>query len=108
MKVEIFLDDKNEARYKFTSPEKIKFDTTQLSDGEHRLTIKINEDGKIVSQKILHITVQNGPAIAVHGIRDGDILSGEIPLIVNAYSSKVGDEFEPERIETQTPIPTWA
>jgi mono/diheme cytochrome c family protein len=108
LQVEIFIDDEKEARYNFASPEKINIDTTKMSDGEHTFTIKIIEDDAVVSQKILRTTIQNGPAIAVHGIRDGDIISGEMPLIVNAYSSKVGDEFEPERIETHTPIPTWA
>ena len=46
--------------------------------------------------------------IAVHGIRDDDVVAGEVAVLANAYSSKVGDIFEPMRIETPAPIPTWA
>jgi mono/diheme cytochrome c family protein len=35
-------------------------------------------------------------------------VGGRVPLLVNAYASRVGDEFEPTRVETPAPVPTWA
>jgi mono/diheme cytochrome c family protein len=31
-----------------------------------------------------------------------------VPILVNAFASRVGDEFEPVRAETPAPVPTWA
>ena len=52
--------------------------------------------------------VRNGPGIAVFGIHDGETVRGNVSLLVNAYASRVGDEFEPRRAESPAPVPTWA
>lgn len=108
MRIEIYLDDAQHPFQTITPPEKFKLQTEAIADGEHQLRFKtIDSDGS-VSQRIVTFKVHNGPAIAVHGISEGDTLSGNIDVLVNAYGSHIGDEFEPERIETPAPVPTWA
>jgi len=108
VRIEIYLDDNETPIQVITPPEKFKLKTEAIPDGEHTLVFRtIAGDGSI-SQRSINFKVHNGPAIAVHGIRDGDTLSGNIDVLVNAYGSHIGDEFEPERIETPAPVPTWA
>jgi len=109
MKIEVYLDDA-EAPFKvLTPPGKLKLDTETIDDGHHVLTFKTIDDyGKLLSERDVPFQVQNGPAISVHGLTKNDTVTGELPLLVNAYHSEIGDEFEPEQIESPTPIPTWA
>jgi len=51
--------------------------------------------------------VRNGPGIAVVGLRKQEVVRGRVPILVNAYESRPGDVFEPGRVETPAPIPTW-
>ena len=108
MRIEVYLDDVSEPIQVLTPPEKFRLDTHAIADGDHVLTFKaIDEDGA-ASQRRIPFKVQNGPAVAIHGVVDGDILTGDVSILANAYGSKIGDEFEPVRMETPTPIPTWA
>ena len=108
MLIEVYLDDQKSPIDIVKPPERFTFDSTNINDGPHRLLFKvIDEDGQI-STKQVDFTVQNGPSIEIHGIRDNDTLSGEISILANAYGSKIGDEFEPVRMETPRPVPTWA
>lgn len=108
MRIEVFLDHEENPIQVLTPPEKFKLDTTLIVDGPHQLTFKaIDKDGG-VSERQITFNVQNGPAIAVHGLSDGDTLHGEIGVLANAYGARVGDEFEPQRMETPAPVPTWA
>lgn len=108
MRIEVYLDDSNEPFQTLTPPEKFKLDTTAISDGKHSLTFKAIEDSGDFSQRHVDFYVQNGPAIAIHGLRNKDRVAGELDILANAYSSNVGDEFEPVRMETPAPVPTWA
>lgn len=108
MRIEIYLDDVKEPYQVITPPERFSIDTEVMEDGEHKLTLKAIDDGQVSSVRVIPFTVSNGPSIAVHGIVDQDILSGSVSVLANAYGSRVGDEFEPVRMETPAPIPTWA
>jgi len=109
MKIEVYLDGASTPFKVLTPPEKLKLDTQTLSDGQHRLNFKtMGENGDLLSEREIPFRVQNGPAISVHGLKKNDTVAGELPILVNAYSSEIGDEFEPEQIESPTPIPTWA
>jgi len=108
MRIEIYVDEGTTPIHTIRPPEKFNLDTLKLSDGQHVLRFRAIDKGDEVSERVVSFLVQNGPEIAVHGIRTGDIVSGEIAILANAYSSRVGDEFEPVRIETPAPIPTWA
>lgn len=109
MKIELYLNGKPEPFKTITPPEEISFDTTSLMDGEHVLTVVSRDDnGKLLSKKQVPFKVQNGPTIDIHGLNQDETIHGERKLIINAYGSQVGDEFEIDRIETPAPTPTWA
>lgn len=108
MRIEIFVDDAEQPLQIIEPPEKFKLDTQSLSDGQHVLRFRAIDKNDEISERVVPFLVQNGPEIAVHGIKAGDTVSGEIAVLANAYSSRIGDEFEPVRIETPAPIPTWA
>lgn len=108
MKIAVYLDGGSTPLTVIEPPETFNLDTTKLEDGRHSLVLKaIDEDGA-TSAREMRFAVRNGPGIAVHGLRDGDLVTGQISVLANAYSSRVGDIFEPMRIETPAPIPTWA
>lgn len=108
MRIEIYIDDATEPFQVIRPPEKFKLDTAAIADGQHVLRFRAIDKGNDVSERVVPFFVQNGPEIAVHGLKAGDTISGEITILANAYSSRIGDEFEPVRIETPAPIPTWA
>ena len=58
-----------------------------------------NPDGK---EGIRHIPfhVRNGPAIAIEGIKENDIVDGIIPIMINAYSKGNQKQFLIEGSET--------
>ncbi|MFH0344831.1 MAG: c-type cytochrome [Chromatiales bacterium] len=108
MKIEVFIDEEHTPYCVLTPPETFSLDTTRLDDGPHVIRFKaIDTDGSI-SLREIPFTVRNGPGIAVHGIVDHDVVRERVSVLANAYSSTVGDTFEPMRIETPAPIPTWA
>jgi mono/diheme cytochrome c family protein len=108
MKIEVYLDGRSTPLTVIEPPETFKLDTTKLEDGRHTLVLKAIDENGATSVREMQFAVRNGPGIAVHGLRDGDLVAGEISVLANAYSSRVGDIFEPMRIETPAPIPTWA
>ncbi len=108
MRVDAYLDDQTTPFQTLTPPEHLRFDTTKLDDGPHRLRFRASDEDGSQSERALQFNVGNGPAIAIHGIRDGDTVAGTVLMLVNAYGAQVGDAFEPRRIETPAPIPTWA
>jgi mono/diheme cytochrome c family protein len=108
MRIEIFIDDEPVPRQTLQPPATLEVDTEGLADGPHRLRVHAIEDSGTVGVEEIPFTVRNGPGIAVVGLSDGDMVRGRIPLLVNAFASRPGDAFEPQRAETRAPIPTWA
>jgi hypothetical protein len=108
MRIDVYLDGKDYPYTSLTLPEKFQLDTSILSDRQHQLRFLVVEDEQITGERAVRFKVQNGPSIAVRGLLDGDTVNGEISVLANAYSSKIGDDFEPLRIESPVPIPTWA
>ena len=108
MKIKVYLDDNPDPIQALTPPEKFEFDSEHIEDGPHQLTFKAIDDDNNVSTRVIAFKVQNGPAIDVHGVVEGDQISGKISVLANAYGAKIGDEFEPVRMETPAPVPTWA
>ena len=108
MKIDVFLDDEPTPFETIIPPNKFTFNTSNVPDGEHKLRFVAIDGQGITSERTVTFAVQNGPAIVLHGIDTGDTVQGEISILTNAYTAKVGDEFEPVRIETPAPIPTWA
>src|SRR5262245_62481170 len=108
MRIEIFIDDESRPRQTLVPPATLELDTEGLTDGPHRLRVHAIEDSGAVGVEVIPFTVRNGPGIAVVGLSDGETVRGRIPLLVNAFASRPGDTFEPQRAETPAPIPTWA
>ncbi len=108
MRIDVYIDDATEPFQTITPPERFNLDTSILSDGRHELRLVAVDSDGATSERRVPFTVQNGPAIAVHGLRDNDTVAGELALLANAYGARAGDTFEPTRIETPAPIPTWA
>ena len=107
MRIELFVDDESEPRAALDAPAEFELDTTRLSDGAHVLHIRASEEGQPAGVHTIPFTVRNGPGIAVFGLADDEIVRGRVPLLVNAYGSRVGDTFDPVRAETPAPVPTW-
>ena len=108
MKIEVYLDENTKPYRVLEPPEKFKLDSKELSDGRHKFRFCVVENSEVTSEREVEFVVSNGPNISLHGIRDGDVITGDVSVLANAYSSRIGDEFEPVRIENPVPIPTWA
>lgn len=107
MRIEAYLDDEDQPRASFEPPETFELDTTTLPDGPHVLRVYAGTGGGARSVEQIPFTVRNGPGIAVVGLAENETVAGRVSLLVNAYQSRAGDDFEPCRVETPAPIPTW-
>jgi len=107
VKIKVSLDDEREARAILDPPATFELDTTQLPDGRHRLCVQAIDDDGTVGLEEIPFTVRNGPGIAVVGLSTEEAIRGRVPIVLNAFSSRLGDAFEPVRAETPAPIPTW-
>lgn len=103
----IFIDDDPKPFGEYTVPVNFEFDTRKLVDGEHVLKI-ISKDplGKEGIRKIPFV-VRNGPAVAIEGITDNEVVDGVIPLMINAYGKGDQKRFLIEGSETPHSIPSW-
>ena len=103
----IFIDDEEKPYGEFSVPINFELDTRKLVDGEHTLTI-VSKDpsGKEGIRKIPFI-VRNGPAIALEGIAENQVVDGVIPLMINAYGKGDQKRFLIEGSETPHSIPAW-
>ena len=108
MRIDLYVDEEREPRGSFDAPGTLDLDTTALDDGPHTLIVRAREAEGTPGLERIPFTVRNGPGIAIFGIREGETVRGRVPILVNAYSSRIGDEFEPVRAENPSPIPTWA
>ena len=108
MRIDVYLDESLEPVETIVPPRSFCLDTRILSDGPHNLRFVATDEDGVSAERRMTVNVQNGPAIAVHGIADGDFVKGEVGVLANAYGAKDGDAFDGSRIETPAPIPTWA
>lgn len=106
-KVLIFIDDEKTPYGEFAVPINFELDTRKLVDGDHSLKI-VSKDplGKEGIRKI-PFTVRNGPAIAIEGITENEIVDGVIPLMINAYGKGDQKKFLIQGSETPHSIPAW-
>lgn len=106
-RVVVYLDDDSEPLLTYEPPVRFELDTSELADGPHRLRIEAYSRTGEKGIRTMPFTVRNGPAVAVSGMRDEDVLEGRISLLINSYG---GGEptWEPSRAETPAPIPSWA
>jgi hypothetical protein len=106
----IFIDDEPKPIGEYPAPFHFELDTTRLVDGNHTLKIiSKSPEGKEGIRKIPFV-VRNGPAIAIEGLRESEVVDGKLPLMINAYSKGDQKKFLIEGSETPRSIPSlfWA
>lgn len=103
----LFLDDDVQPIAEMPAPVQFELDTRKLTDGEHTLKlVSKSSTGREGIRKIKFI-VRNGPAIAVEGISENEVVDGTIPLMINAYDKGNQKKFIIEGSETPQSIPSW-
>ena len=106
-KINVFLDDEEQPFITLKTPVKFVLDTTKIPDGKHKLRIVAKSSGGSEGVKIIPFEVKNGPTISVVGLKEDDVISEEISVIVNAYGSEGKDSFVVYGSETPKGIPSW-
>ncbi|WP_276371110.1 cytochrome C [Chryseolinea sp. H1M3-3] len=106
-KVLVFIDDAAQPIGEFDTPVKFDFDTRKLIDGQH--TFKVVSKDPLGKEGILIVpfTVRNGPAIAIEGLKQNDVVDGVLPLMINAYGKGDQTRFLIDGSETPRSIPSW-
>lgn len=107
-RVEIYLDGAREPIGIYQPPARFHLDTEALDDGPHELRIVATDRSGHRGVRVVPFEVRNGPGIAVDGLKRGDVVEGQLDLLVNAYGGAHEENWEPARAETPAPIPTWA
>jgi len=106
--INVYLDGGEEPIISYQPPVRFELDTTQLDDGPHTLKIEASDATGNKGVRIIHFDVKNGPGIDVEGLKDQDILDGNVSILLNAYGGAKESLWEPSRAETPAPVPTWA
>lgn len=103
----LFIDDDLQPIAEMAAPVQFELDTRKLTDGEHTLKlIGKSPTGREGIRKIRFI-VRNGPAIAIEGLSENQVVDGTIPLMINAYDKGNQTKFIIEGSETPQSIPNW-
>ncbi len=106
-KVLLFVDDDLQPVVEIYTPVQFELDTRKLTDGEHTLKlVSKSTTGREGIRKIKFI-VRNGPAIAIEGLAENQVVDGTIPLMINAYDKGNQKKFIIEGSETPQSIPNW-
>ena len=103
----IFIDNEEKPIAKVQSPINFELDTRKLVDGPHQLKIVSKDPTGKEGIRIIPFTVKNGPAIAVEGIKEHDVVDGVIPIMINAYGKGDQKSFLIVGSETPQSIPSW-
>jgi hypothetical protein len=106
----IFIDDEPRPIGEFAAPFHFELDTTRLVDGNHTLKIISKDPGGKEGIRNIPFIVRNGPAIAIEGLKENEVVDGKLPLMINAYSKGDQKKFLIEGSETPRTIPSlfWA
>ncbi len=105
--IKIFLDDDPVPFAEFPPPVKFVFDTTKIPDGKHQLKIVAKSTDGVEGIRMIPFEVRNGPAIAIVGLKDNEVVNEQIPITINAYGSERKDVFVVTGSETPKAIPAW-
>lgn len=105
--VKVFLDDDPVPFAAFSPPVKFILDTTKIPDGKHRLKIVAKSTDNVEGMRVVPFEVRNGPAIAVVGLRENEVVSDQVPVTINAYGSERSDIFVVTGSETPKAVPSW-
>lgn len=105
--ISLFIDDNPLPVAVMPAPVQFELDTRKLTDGEHLLKIVSKSPAGREGVRVVKFTVRNGPAIAVEGIKDEEVVDGVLPLMINAYDKGNQKKFIIEGSETPQSIPSW-
>lgn len=105
--VKVFLDEDPSPFAEFAPPVRFVFDTTKIPDGKHELKIVARSTNGNEGIRRIPFEVRNGPAIAVIGLKDHEVVNDHIPVTINAYGSERNDVFVVTGSETPKAIPAW-
>jgi ABC-type uncharacterized transport system ATPase subunit len=106
-KVVLFMDEDLQPIAELTTPVQFELNTRKLTDGEHILKIVSKSPTGREGIRKIKFTVRNGPAIAVEGIQENEVVDGIVPLMINAYDKGNQKKFIIEGSETPQSIPSW-
>lgn len=106
-KVLLFVDNDITPIGEFEAPVKFELDTRKLTDGEHILKIVSKDPTGKEGVRNINFTVRNGPAIAVEGLKNNDVIDGVQPIMINAYGKGNQKQFLIDGSESPTSVPSW-
>lgn len=106
-KVVLFMDEDLQPIAELTTPVQFELNTSKLTDGEHMLKIVSKSPTGREGIRKIKFMVRNGPAIAVEGIKENEVVDGIVPLMINAYDKGNQKKFIIEGSETPQSIPSW-
>ena len=106
-KVLIFMDNQPQPLGEFDVPIQFELDTRKLVDGEHTLKIVGKDPTGKEGIRLIPFTVRNGPAIAIEGLKNNDIVDGVLPIMINAYGKGDQKRFIVDGSETPRSVPSW-
>ena len=106
-KVFIFVDEDVKPVAELASPVNFELDTTKLVDGKHTLRIVSKDPTGKEGIRLIPFEVRNGPAIAIEGIKENDVVDGVVPMMINAYGKGNQKKFLIVGSESPQSIPFW-
>ncbi len=106
-KILLFVDNDIQSIAELTTPVQFELDTSKLTDGEHILKIISKSPSGREGIRKINFVVRNGPAIALEGLRENEVVDGVIPIMINAYDKGNQKQFIIEGSETPQSIPSW-
>lgn len=106
-KVLLYIDDDTVPLGTFECPVKFQLNTTKLQDGDHVLKIIGKDPMGKEGIRLLPFTVRNGPAISIEGLKENDVVDGEVPILLNAYGKSDQRKFIIDGSETPRSVPSW-
>lgn len=101
----IFMDDDKKPIGEFISPVNFELDTRKIVDGKHTLKIISKDPAGKEGIRLIPFEVKNGPAVAIEGISENDVVDGIVPLMINAYGKGDQKKFLITGSETPQSIP---
>ncbi len=107
MTVWIYLDDDKEPIAEVPAPFEFDLDTRALPDGDHVLKVVSRDTKGIEGVRVISFTVRNGPAISIDGLSEREVVSGVLPMMINAYSKGDQRKFLIQGSETPRGVPAW-
>jgi hypothetical protein len=106
LRVRIFVDDRPEPLVDQALPATgVRFDTTGLSDGPHRLIVRARDAEGLEGYEEIPFKVRNGPGVVVSGLAPHSTRRGMVSLTIDAFSAD--DPFDPRDAEARSSIPVW-